>query len=156
MGLCRGQGCSSGEFQGNYTSRTLYTQGRCVILSQPQEKRAHACMGAHMMGVGCVRVRVWECVVWVLERGRESACAHNTGYVHVHTHECGGQRTLWPLFSATVRLICESSLSLSQSSPRRPGRQAAIRRRSSCLCLPNPGITSKYHWITFEKPIITI
>lgn len=120
MGLCRGQGCSSGEFQGSCTSRTLYTQGRCVILSQPQEKRAHACMGAHMMGVGCVRVRVWECVVWVLERGRESACAHNTGYVHVHTHECGGQRTLWPLFSATVRLICESSLSLSQSSPRRP------------------------------------
>lgn len=52
MGLCRGQGCFSGEFQGSYTNRTLYTQGRCVILSQPQEKRAHACMGTHMWGYG--------------------------------------------------------------------------------------------------------
>lgn len=132
MGLCRGQGCSSGEFQGSYTSRTLYTQGRCVILSQPQEKCTHACMGVHTVGVGCVRVGMGcvhvgvGCVhvgVWgvcILGGGRESTYAHNTGYVHMHTHECGGQRTLWPLFSATVHLICESSLSLSQSSPRKP------------------------------------
>lgn len=156
MGLCRGQQCSSGEFQGSYTNRTLYTQGRCVILSQPQEKCTHACMGAHMVGLGCVRVGVWG--VCVLGGGRESAYAHNAGYVHMRTHECGGQRTFWPLFSATVHLICESSLSLSQSSPRKPDWLASKPQGSNTFPLPVMGTTGVSHcaqvWATMPRLLL--
>lgn len=70
-------------------------------------------------------------------------CATNA---HVHTHACGGQRTILSSFSRCCPpYILKQGLSKAWSSPSRPGWLANRPRRSSCLCLSSPGTKSTHH-----------